>query len=203
MWYKVKRIMVGTQQVRPVIVCDFTQSDNGFSVVNSWNARSYWRNNNWFYVVSNVSAWYFANIELKIPDNIFNKWTPSKIEVLRWWSGEQQSWWWIMIWYNYYWGSADKYIRSMRNQLQTNMWTTPTTVDVSNWNPANTDFWYTVDLSNKKHFLNNYSATTQTIPDTNINNFNSYWANKYITIWLVTRWWVWAYWYLKKIKFYY
>ena len=187
------------------IVCDFTTGDNWFTFLRKFNNTwTYWRSTNWWYAQTTLSYPYFWWIELKIPDSIFAYWIPKKIRILRWGANENSWWgWWAFPQYHYYGNESNYLIWTLRNQLNINMWDNQWTVDVPNWNPANTDFWYTIDLENKKHYLDNYPNITQTISNTNLTNFNNWWNQKKITMSLVSRWWTSAYWYLKKIIFYF
>lgn len=94
MGYKIKRILVGTQQVRPssspILEYDFTQSDWWWTKTSTVS-----RSSSWFYV-----SW--ANVDWYIypPSEIYDR-TPKKIQII-FNRPDSNSWTGISNWWNYW-----------------------------------------------------------------------------------------------------
>ena len=165
MWYKVKKIYVGTQQVRPnYIVCDFTQSDCGFTLYDKHTNVSNGRDSNWLYWknTGTTAQW----IAWKIPQNIYSRQVKKIYIEMK--SDTTRFWWWISYNIDTY------YSRAWRNEIQNNRTGTATATGI--WNtPSNTLFTLTIDLENKQLIYAAWSSYTKSLTDTEISNIISYW----------------------------
>ena len=162
---KIKKIYVGESLVYPVVYCDFTKSDCGFTWLwtndTSWYT-THWIDSNWLYLASTRAAnfvWAWL-----IPSSIYSKWTIRKIE-LEFNSTGTQNWWWICTKTAQY----DAYtLRTWRNNIDNIYNSTNTQNTVTN--PSGI-YTLTIDLENWKEKITNSSEFT--IPSNLVSWFNT------------------------------
>ena len=189
MWYKVNKIYVGTQQVRPwiqKIECDFTTWDHWFTWY-WWTSYtlSYGReSSHWLYLYARgYCAWAWS-----IPQSIYSKWDIKKIE-LDLYSTIALEWWWTNL--NTEWA----WIRVWINMVQ---WDGATTV----WNTPAWWFKFTIDLENKQATLS-YTNTIVQLDDTWISSYKTWWSSWTLHL-TALHGANWTYWYafIEKATFY-
>ena len=167
---KIQKIFIGTNQVRPVIYCDFTKSDCWFTLkkTSEW---SYGRDSRWFYVYNGntSSSSTLAFTWWKIPSSIYSRGNLKKLELFVKRSGGTQSSCGITV--NLDWNR----FRYIWTGLQARRPSTTTAVNVTVGGDTNwVEYKYTVDLENAIMSVS-FSNNTLTIPSAQISSFYTDW----------------------------
>jgi hypothetical protein len=193
MWYKIKKIYQWTNQVRPVIECDFTQSDCWFIYYWKTGSCNYGRDSNWLYSITTGNT--YSAAAWKIPSSIYQIGNLNKI-VFYLKATHSWCWWWISYQVD------NKFCRTWINWLEKNI-VNSNIINLSSNTPANTAYTYTIDLINKECYNSIEPWTKQVLTDSEVSTIRWYWTNWNLNITSLLFNVSWVYSYIQKANFYY
>ena len=185
MWYKVNKIRLGTQQVRPTILeYDFTQSDWWWTKTSNVS-----RSSSWYYVSWQDVDWYITP-----PAEVYSK-IPKKIQII-FNIPDNYCWTGIYSWKSYYW----YFLPRSRNILNRLDWNYNWTITQNSISLGTGDKIWELDIDSS---TTNWTIIHKIKGNSNITDI--WWVLKYLwtnnAFWIRTVHWSpsWTWPYIKKV----